>query len=72
MAYRICPACGSRYFLIHRDGADRQVFVVGEDGELLQVSDNIEGKRLDATPPDISCGACSWHGAFGDLRFSDL
>jgi hypothetical protein len=72
MAYKICPACGSRYFLTQRGGGNRQVFAVGDNSEMLQVADSRATEHLEVNPQCICCGACSWRGALDDLLFSDL
>ena len=71
MGYRICPACGSRYFRAQHHST-RAVFHVSDTDAVIPLT----GTTVDDSQPidteDICCGACSWRGRLKDLQLSDL
>ncbi|MFV0435907.1 MAG: hypothetical protein ACK5PS_00735 [Desulfopila sp.] len=72
MAGKVCPFCGSRYFLSAR-GENKVVFHVDEEGHFLVASPHDPMAVESAIDPNrIFCGACSWHGAISELVLSDL
>ena len=72
MSYNICPACGSRLFLVHTDEGAKQVVEV--DGNGIVQSAEAVNKDVHLPPAGdwaIRCGACSWRGTLGQLTVSD-
>lgn len=71
MAYRICPACGSRFFMAQAGTATQLVFEVDGAGEIQPVAEAERGGVAPAAAEQIRCGACSWRGMLDQLTVSD-
>jgi len=70
MENKVCPSCGSQYFLSARTQGKR-VFHVHNSGELLPVAeDSAQSMTLEVDPQHIYCGACSWSGRLDALQSS--
>lgn len=67
MEYRICPSCGSTYFISSRSG-EKIVFHVSDSRELITVpGQTFDEVYLTIDPLRFYCGACSWGGGMVDL-----
>ncbi len=66
MEYKMCPLCGSKYFVSSKSGK-RVVFHIKGDTVHLIPDQGPDALESAIDPEKIHCAACSWSGAMSDL-----